>query len=345
VAVAIDLGDPTSPEGSIHPRRKQEVGRRLALSARAIQYGERGLVFRGPVLANVQLTAAGATIGFETGTADGLHLSGTGACSACCTVSPFEVMDSRGTWSRANASVRGQEVHLNSSAPVLGIRFDWEGYPQCALYNGAGGADQHTGLAAKPFQWCAYPNGRPAWLSSCSPHDPDDVAYPSTRIPSLALKDYSFSGDAGVAGHARTDQVCTAVNFRSGGPGGVGLVSSKHAIVSDGHTLDSVSMSFRYVAGYTPGPGRQANASTVSVQLLDAKGALLRTLFKSAPLGQYSYDDFTTFSPPIPVSASGIGLRATGKVFLMLRVDNNQRNLQIPLDDKGVGWNVSIGWA
>ena len=34
---AIDIGDPTSPEGNIHPRRKQEVGRRLSLSCRAIQ--------------------------------------------------------------------------------------------------------------------------------------------------------------------------------------------------------------------------------------------------------------------------------------------------------------------
>lgn len=35
---AIDIGDPTSPQGNIHPRRKQEVGRRLSLSCRAIQY-------------------------------------------------------------------------------------------------------------------------------------------------------------------------------------------------------------------------------------------------------------------------------------------------------------------
>ena len=30
-ATAIDLGDPTGPFGDIHPRRKQEVGRRLSL--------------------------------------------------------------------------------------------------------------------------------------------------------------------------------------------------------------------------------------------------------------------------------------------------------------------------
>jgi len=35
-AVAIDLGDPKSPFGSIHPRRKQEVGRRLSLSCESL---------------------------------------------------------------------------------------------------------------------------------------------------------------------------------------------------------------------------------------------------------------------------------------------------------------------
>lgn len=36
-AVAVDIGDLESPMGSIHPRRKQEVGRRLSLEARRMQ--------------------------------------------------------------------------------------------------------------------------------------------------------------------------------------------------------------------------------------------------------------------------------------------------------------------
>jgi len=47
-AVAIDIGDPTSPFGDIHPRRKQEVGRRLALSCLNIQYGMKN-VHTGPI--------------------------------------------------------------------------------------------------------------------------------------------------------------------------------------------------------------------------------------------------------------------------------------------------------
>ena len=44
-AVAADLGDPLSPWDCVHPRRKREVGRRLALAARGIERGGR---IRGP---------------------------------------------------------------------------------------------------------------------------------------------------------------------------------------------------------------------------------------------------------------------------------------------------------
>jgi len=44
LAMTIDIGDP----GDIHPRNKQEVGRRLALVARHLAYGEKNLVCSGP---------------------------------------------------------------------------------------------------------------------------------------------------------------------------------------------------------------------------------------------------------------------------------------------------------
>jgi hypothetical protein len=37
---------------------------------------------------------------------------------------------------------------------VGGVRLEWEGYPQCALYNGQGGPNDHSGLPAKPFLHC-----------------------------------------------------------------------------------------------------------------------------------------------------------------------------------------------
>ncbi|CAI8011165.1 Sialate O-acetylesterase [Geodia barretti] len=49
MAVAMDLGDPSSPFGSIHPRDKQDVGLRLALAGRAIAYGDSEVYFTGPL--------------------------------------------------------------------------------------------------------------------------------------------------------------------------------------------------------------------------------------------------------------------------------------------------------
>jgi hypothetical protein len=349
-AIAIDLGDPTSPAGSIHPRRKQEVGRRLSLAARAIQYGERsGLVYKGPTLSCVQLTPTGATIAFEEGTADGLHLSGTGACDKCCDVSPFEVLDRTGQWTRAAAKViagAGSDVvELTAGNPILGIRLDWEGYPQCALYNGVGGPDDHAGLAASPFQWCAYDDGKQPWAATCPSHNPNDVVFPQVVVPSKSASEFTYAGGASIAPLARTDKLCTSSNLRTGNPGGVGVITSTHAIDAAGHTLSSLSMSFRYIAGYTPPAGQTKNASTVTVLLTDEQGKEIKVLYTSPPLGNYSYDVFTGFSPPITVQGSGLDLAPKGLVYLTMQVANNERNLQIAIDDMGSGWNITLGWA
>ena len=49
MAVAMDLGDPDSPLGSIHPRDKQDVGARLVLSARAVVYKDDSSYYQGPL--------------------------------------------------------------------------------------------------------------------------------------------------------------------------------------------------------------------------------------------------------------------------------------------------------
>lgn len=171
-ATTIDLGDPSSPSGGIHPRRKQEVGRRLSLVVRSVQYKERGgLVYTGPSLAGVQFTAgccdAGTEIhlSFVPGTADGLHLHGAPECDKCCSELPFHVLGPTGAWVRADHGIqRGLDMYLTTSiAPIYGIRYAWEPYPQCIMYNGAGGPDDQAGIAAAPFEWCAVPSGMPAW--------------------------------------------------------------------------------------------------------------------------------------------------------------------------------------
>jgi sialate O-acetylesterase len=171
-ATAIDLGDPSSTSGAIHPRRKQEVGRRLSLTVRSLQYHERGgLVYSGPILNGVQINTNDESgylvrMSFESGSADGLHTAGSPECVACCSAMPFHILDTSGKWIRVDqGQIRGMELYLSSNKVmnVYGIRYAWEGYPQCLLYNGKGGPDDHKGIAASPFEWCAYPSGYPSW--------------------------------------------------------------------------------------------------------------------------------------------------------------------------------------
>lgn len=168
-ATAIDLGDPTSTSGNIHPRRKQEVGRRLSLSVRAIQYKEQNVVHQGPLLSSVQKTWGNSFLTLNYGSDDtskGLHLHGSAACTTCCNEFPFEVLDAKGNWTRvlnAKVQIPNKVVLETQVADVLGIRYAWEGYPQCILYNGNGGPDDHTALAAAPFEVCLHPSGSAPW--------------------------------------------------------------------------------------------------------------------------------------------------------------------------------------
>lgn len=175
MATAIDLRDPASPNGGIHPRRKQEVGRRVSLVMRSIKYKERnGLVYTGPKLNAVHIQTINSlkvvTLGFLPGTADGLHFHDTADCPDCCQTSlpSFQVMDQTGNWTTASKAkvIRDDEVILFTTSLVYGIRYGWEAAPKCILYNGLGGPDDHLGIAASPFEWCHSYSGNPAWTGN-----------------------------------------------------------------------------------------------------------------------------------------------------------------------------------
>lgn len=169
-ASAVDLGDQDLDHPdirSVHPRRKQEVGRRLSLQALKMQYGSKfsSIVSTGPVFASVAARGSDLKITYAAGTAETMHSSGTGDCGAvgdklCCDESPFQVM-AAGKWVRAKYTISGEAVtvHVPAEALIAGaasstaVRYNWEQWPQCALYNGAGGCDDHTGIAGTPFCW------------------------------------------------------------------------------------------------------------------------------------------------------------------------------------------------
>ena len=148
-ALAIDIGDPTSPFGSIHPRRKQEVGRRLSLSALEIQYGGAADSMFGPQVTTIaKRQGDGIDVSFKTTTAASLHSAGTAACTKCCNESPFQVSTANGTFVRVPFTLSGSTASLSGTSAWDGkvVRYAFEGYPQCSLCEfrvgeGGGGGD------------------------------------------------------------------------------------------------------------------------------------------------------------------------------------------------------------
>ena len=67
-------------------------------------------------------------------------------------------------------------------------------------------------------------------------------------------------------------------------------------------------------------------------------------LFTSPPLGNYSFDRFVGYSPPVTMRADGLSVPNDGLVLVVLEVHNNQRNLQIPVDDLAGGFNATVTW-
>jgi sialate O-acetylesterase len=137
-AVAIDIGSPDD----IHPRNKQEVGRRLALAARRVAYGE-DLVFSGPTYRGHEVRDGRVVIAFDH-VGDGLVAAGrTDGVLAAFAVAGA---DRRFVWARA--VVDGDRVVVWSDhvpAPAA-VRYAWADNPDDAnLYN-------VEGLPASPFR-------------------------------------------------------------------------------------------------------------------------------------------------------------------------------------------------
>lgn len=158
-AVAVDLGDRTSPARSVHTRRKEEVGRRLALVARKNIYGQ-SVVASGPVFKSVAASGGKLKITYVTGTAETLHVSHTadsncsGAISKGVPVdSPFEVLSKTGVWLQANYTIDGSNILVDCpfgvpASSTTAIRYGWVQWAQCAIYNGAGGPDDHVSFVS-----------------------------------------------------------------------------------------------------------------------------------------------------------------------------------------------------
>ena len=134
MAVAADIGD----SQNIHPKNKQEVGRRLALAAEAVTYG-RKVESSGPAFESAH--AENGTLRVQFG-----HLGG-GLVAHGAKLVGFEVAGEDQKFVAADARIEGKFVVLSSphvSKPVA-ARYAWAADPKCSLYN-------KIGLPAPPFR-------------------------------------------------------------------------------------------------------------------------------------------------------------------------------------------------
>jgi sialate O-acetylesterase len=139
MAVITDVGD----EKDIHPKKKEPVGARLALAARAIAYDER-IEYSGPVYKSMDVRRNKILLSFDhVGSgleARGGELKGFSICGA----------DRRFQW--AKATIEGDKVvvtHYDIAEPVA-VRYGWADYPVVNLWN-------KDGLPASPFRTDNFP--------------------------------------------------------------------------------------------------------------------------------------------------------------------------------------------
>jgi len=129
MAVINDIGN----LADIHPKNKQEVGRRLALLALANTYGQQDVVCSGPVFKNIAIEGDKIRVNFDH--ADGL------ASRDGQPLDWFEIIDAdEGGFVKANAQIDGSSVVL--SAPEVphpvAMRFAWSELAEPNLVNAAG---------------------------------------------------------------------------------------------------------------------------------------------------------------------------------------------------------------
>ncbi len=139
MAVAIDIGE----ANDIHPRNKQEVGRRLALAALAIAYGK-DVVYSGPIFKRAELEGNKIRLYFD-------HVDG-GLIAKGDELRGFAIAgeDRRFVWAKARIEGDTVVVWSEEVEKPVAVRYGWADNPDCNLYNKAG-------LPASPFRTDDWP--------------------------------------------------------------------------------------------------------------------------------------------------------------------------------------------
>ena len=140
MASAIDIGE----AADIHPKNKQDVGRRLALWALADTYGKK-IEPSGPLYTSAKVEDGRIRVSFD-------HLGG-GLEAKGGALKQFAIAGEDKKWVWADAVIDGDTVIVSSAAVAkpLAVRYAWAANPEgCNLYNKAG-------LPATPFRTDDWP--------------------------------------------------------------------------------------------------------------------------------------------------------------------------------------------
>jgi len=135
MACIIDIGEAEN----IHPKNKQDVGRRLALAGLHVAYG-RELVYSGPVLKGMKTDGNKAALAFN-------HIGGGLVVKGGDKLKGFAVAGSDRKFVWASARITGHKVVVSSEevGKIIAVRYAWADNPECNLYN-------TEGLPAVPFR-------------------------------------------------------------------------------------------------------------------------------------------------------------------------------------------------
>ncbi len=140
MATIIDIGE----ADNIHPRNKQDVGKRLALWALDMAYG-RDLVYSGPLYKSMEIKDGKIVLHFD-------HVDGGLVAKGNDGLKGFAIAGADRKFVWAKAKIEGDTVVVASDkvAEPKAVRYGWADNPTCNLYNKAG-------LPASPFRTDDWP--------------------------------------------------------------------------------------------------------------------------------------------------------------------------------------------
>jgi sialate O-acetylesterase len=134
MTVTTDVGD----ADDIHPRKKEPVGQRLALAARALAYGE-AIEYSGPLYDSMKTEKGKIVLNFK-------HIGG-GLVAKDGPLKGFTIAGKDKVFVPARAEIQGATVVVSAEgiADPQAVRYGWSNVPDVNLYN-------QEGLPASPFR-------------------------------------------------------------------------------------------------------------------------------------------------------------------------------------------------